>query len=457
MEKTLHTEDLTEARLGPILKIALPIVISTASYTVMLFLDRLFLSRVGKEQLAAAMSGGLTSMVLSSFFVGLVGYVSALVAQYYGAGKYKMCTRSVIQALYLGLASYPILLAFIPVVKYVFIAAGQEPSLAHFATVYARILLAGSLFLVARTVAGSFFVGIGKTQIVMIANISGTLVNIPANYVLIFGKFGFPAMGIRGAALGTVLSGLFTCLILLGFYVRETSRSPYRTDHVLHFRSDILKRLLRFGLPAGISPFLNWFAFNVFVQIMHSYGPDTAAAATIAFNWDAVVFIPMLGLGSAASTVVGQHIGAKDHDGAQRATYLVIRVAVFYAAVMMILFLCLAELLVSVFSSGLENANGQIANMATTMLRFLTLYSIANACKLVFGGSLRAAGDTTWMMWVSVAIHWAMAIAVIILVRVFHVHQYLAWSTLIMMNNAHFLAVLYRFRGAKWRTMKLIE
>ena len=73
---------------------------------------------------------------------------------------------------------------------------------------------------------------------------------------------------------------------------------------------DIAKRLLRFGLPAGIEPFLTWFAFNVFVQIMHSFGPDTAAAATIAFNWDAVAFVPMLGLGVATTTIMGQHIGA---------------------------------------------------------------------------------------------------------------------------------------------------
>jgi MATE family multidrug resistance protein len=83
-----------EPKLGRILKIALPIVVSRGAYTVMLFVNRLFLSRVGKYELAAAMSGGLSSLVLSSFFEGLVGYSTALVAQYYGAGRHKMCAKA---------------------------------------------------------------------------------------------------------------------------------------------------------------------------------------------------------------------------------------------------------------------------------------------------------------------------------------------------------------------------
>ena len=448
--------EVIEPKLGKILKIALPIVISRASYTAMLFVDRLFLSRVGKYELAAAMSGSLSSYVISAFFVGLVGYATALVAQYYGANRPKMCTRATAQALYLSLASYPILLAFMPIIKYFFVAAGQDDALATLATVYSKLLLAGSIFLVMRTALGAFFVGIGKTRIVMIANVSGALVNIPLNYILIFGKLGLPAMGIQGAALGTICGGFFTFILLLVYYIRETSRAPFKVSNAMLFVPDIMKRLLRYGLPAGVEPFLNWFAFNVFVQIMHSYGPDTAAAATIAFNWDSIAFIPMLGLGITATTVIGQHIGAKDYEGAHRSVYLTLRIAFLYSIIMIALFVGFAGSLALVFSSGFQDADGKIANMAATMLRFLAIYTIANSSKLVLSGSLRAAGDTAWVMWVSIAIHWAMAAAVIILVRVVHAHQYLAWSTLIIMNISHALSVFYRFRTGKWRKIKLI-
>ena len=448
--------DVTEPKLGHILRVALPIVISRASYTVMLFINRLFLSRVGKYELAAAMSGGLSSMVLSSFFESLVGYVTALVAQYYGAGRRKMCTRATTQALFLALASYPILLCFVPLIKYVFVLTGQDATLAALATVYAQFLLAGSIFVIIRTALGSFFIGIGKTRIVMIANIASTIVSVPLNYVFIFGKFGMPELGIRGAALGTICGSFFAFIVLLVYYLREISQESYKVANVLRFVPDIMKRLLRFGLPAGVEPFLNWFAFNIFVQIMHSYGADTAAATTIAFNWDTIAFVPMLGLGTAATSVIGQYIGAKDYDSAQRSIYLTLRVGVLYSLVMMALFVGFTEPLVLVVSSGFEDANGEIAKMAATMLRLLAIYTIVNSSKLVLGGSLRAAGDTAWVMWVAIALHWAMAVGTIVLVRLVHAHQYVAWSTLIIMNITHAASVFYRFRTNKWRKMALI-
>ena len=228
-----------------------------------------------------------------------------------------MCTRATTQALYLSLASYPILLAFVPLIPKVFVVTGQDPTLASLATVYAQMLLAGSLFIVLRTAVSSFFVGIGKTRVVMIANVASAFVNIPLNYVFIFGKLGLPAMGIRGAALGTIGGNLFGFALLLAYYLKETSRAPYKVVQPLRYVPDIMVRLLRYGLPAGVEPFPNWFAFNVFVQSVHAYGPNTAAAATIAFNWDAIAFVPMLGLGTAATSVVGQYIGAQDDGGAQ--------------------------------------------------------------------------------------------------------------------------------------------
>ena len=302
--------DVMEPKLGHILRVALPVVVSRASYTVMLVINRLFLSRVGKHELAASMSGGMTSFVMSSFFEGVVGYVTALAAQYYGAGERKMCTRATTQALYLAVASYPILLCCVPLIKVIYAWTGQDPELAIPATVYAQILLVGSILLLIRIALGSFFVGIGKTRIVMIANIASAFVSIPLNYIFIFGELGLPAMGIRGAAYGTICGSLTSFIVLLATYLREISREPFKVEDPWRFRVDIVKRLLRFGIPAGVEPFLNWFAFNIFLQFMHSYGPDTAAAATIAFNWDVIAFVPMAGLGVAATSLVGQFIGA---------------------------------------------------------------------------------------------------------------------------------------------------
>jgi len=110
-----------------LLAIAFPMVASQASDTIMLFVDRLFLSRLGEAYLAASMSGGLTQFMLSSFFIGTVGYVTAIVAQYYGAGRYDMCGKATVQAVFLALLSYPVLLGLSPLIRYFFAVAGHSP------------------------------------------------------------------------------------------------------------------------------------------------------------------------------------------------------------------------------------------------------------------------------------------------------------------------------------------
>jgi multidrug resistance protein, MATE family len=441
------------SELWQILKLALPIVVSRASYAVMLFIDRFFLSQVGKFELAATLSGGLTTLVITSFFEGLVGYATAFVAQYYGANRQSMCVHATIQALYIAMFSYPIMLCFVPIIKFVFVLFGQDTTLIGLATVYSQILLGGSIFLVLRVALGSFFIGIGKTRVIMIANILGMVVSVPLNYIFIFGRLGFPEMGVTGAALGTICGSAFTFFVLLFYFVHETSTLEFQTSNFLMLLPSLIKRQLRFGIPTGVSPFLNWLAFNVFVQIIQAYGEDTAAAATIAFNWDSLAFVPMVGLGVAATTVVGQYIGAQDYEGAQRAVQLTLRIAVFYATVMMILWVGFAEPLTSVFASGLDGSTGK---MATTMLQLVGLFTLANAIKLVLNGALRAAGDTYWSMYFAISVHWAMAFATVFLVRVVYVHQFVAFTTLILMNNIHCLGLIYRFRAGEWRTLDLI-
>ena len=447
----------TKIRLRRILIIAFPMMISQASESVMLFVGRLFLSRVSKVHLAAAMGGGVTNFMLTSFFAGVVGYVGAIVAQYYGSGQKDRCVLAAAQAVYLSLIAYPVILAFLPFSRFFFQIFSLEAEQVALADIYLRFLLFGSVMLILRNGLTGFFAGIGRTRIVMIANLTAMIVNVPISYLFIFGGLGLPAMGMRGAAIG-MLSGNFAGLLILGIAFLMKARSDeFRGSGQWRLDAGILKKLLRFGAPAGSESFLNVGAFNLFVQMMHSYGSNVAAAITISFNWDLVAFIPMLGLGIATTAIIAQDIGAGDHDEARTSTFLILKIALIYGGVMMVLFLAATRPLVLMFSAGFADGSGEVYGLAIVMLRLASLYTVADAVQLIFAGALRGAGDTAWIMRFSVIAHWILAAVSFVLVRFLKAPPVLVWCVFILMIIVLGVSYLLRFRGGKWRNIRLIE
>lgn len=437
--------------------IAAPMILSQASETVMRFVDRLFLSYLGKLHIAAAMSGGLSAFVFSSLFAGIVGYTNAIVAQYYGSGQRYKCVQTVTQGLYLTALFLPLLILLIPVVRGTFHLAGHSPEQIALEFSYFRILMAGSIFLLLRQVLVGYFLGIGKTRVVMLANLVGLLVNVPLNYVLIFGHLGMPALGIEGAAIGTVAASATIFLVLLQQYLRHEFVRRYRGEGAFRLNAPLLRRLFRFGFPAGAELFLNVFAFNAFIQIIHSMGEDVAAAVTITFNYDMVAFIPMIGLGVAVTAMVGQHMGAGDVDGAHKSTLLALRVGYSYALVMMVLFVFGAPLLVRLFAAGMEAGDQELLDLATAMVRLAAIYTLADITQLVFAGALRGAGDTRAVMVISAVMHWIMAVGVVLAVRVFELEPLVIWSFFIGFVVVLGASIFLRYKTGRWRSLSVIR
>jgi MATE family multidrug resistance protein len=437
--------------------IAVPMVVSQASETVMRFADRLFLSWVSKVHIAAAMSGGLSAFVFSSLFAGMVGYTNAIVGQYWGAGRRDRCVQAVAQGVYLSLLMIPVLLAMIPLVRELFELAGHTARQVELEHSYFRILMAGSVFILLRQTLAGFFLGIGRTRIVMTANLAGMAVNVPLNYVLIFGKLGLPALGIEGAAIGTVIASALIVGILLAAYLRHPFFREFGNRAGMAPRPELLRRLVRFGFPVGLELFLNVFAFNVFVQLMHSMGEGVAAAVTITFSYDMVAFVPMVGLGIAVTAMVGQQIGAASPDGAHKAAMLALRVGYGYALVMMAIFVFGAPVLVRVFSGGFDAGDTELFALAEAMVRLAAIYTLADVTQLVFSGALRGAGDTRAVMIISVVMHWLAATGAVVLIRVVGAEPLSMWMFFIGFVMVLGVVILLRYRSGAWRKMSVIE
>ena len=459
--------DLTRIRerhvLGPggihvLLGIAFPMVVSQACDTMMMFVDRLFLARLGRAHLSAAMSGGITAFMFMTFLLGLTGYANALVAQYFGSGQKRKCPVAVAQGLVIAVGGYPLILLTIPVGRLVFRLCGHDPLQQQLETQYFTIIVCGAIFSLVRTSISAFFSGIGRTTVVMVASAVAMLVNIVVNYVLIFGKLGFPRLEIVGAAYGTLAGSAASAAVLIGAYFQRDIRREFGTAAGLRFDGRVLRTLLRFGYPNGVEFFLNLCAFNVFVQFFHSYGRDVAAAVTIAFNWDMVSFVPMLGLHVATMSLVGRHMGARDPATAERAAYSGLKVAYVYVGTLTAMFLFIPHRLVAVFAQ--HAGGGEFVDalpLAAVMLRIVGLYTLADATSLVLGGALRGAGDTKWAMRVSVALHWTMALTAVFLIKVVRARPLTVWAAFVGLVVLLGVALFLRFRGGKWRDIRMID
>jgi MATE family multidrug resistance protein len=447
----MHREH-AHVTIGQLLIIAFPMIVSQASETIMLFLNRYFVSFLGPEYIPASMSGGLTQFVFTSLFSGTVGYVNALTAQYYGAGRPERAVRVVAQGFWLSLAFFPVLLALIPLVQNGFAWAGHDARQVALEVPYFRILMGGSILFLLQSVLVGYFVGLGKTRVVMLASVLGIFVNVPLNWMFVFGRLGMPRMGIEGAAVGTLCGTLFIVAFLFAAFLR---RAPVQGWEAWKPRRDIAGKLLRFGAPAGVEIFVNVFAFNIFVLLMQSYGPSVAASVTITFNYDLVAFIPMLGVGAAVTALAGQRMGAGDITGAQRTALLGLRLAWSYAGVMVAVFLAGAPFLVRLFLHGAPG--GDIVPLATTMLRLAAIYTLADATQVVFAGALRGAGDTKWVMIISGILHWVMASAAFVLIRLIVLPPVVVWLLFIAFVISLGVAMFLRHRGGAWQRMRLVE
>ena len=245
-----------------LLRLALPMVVSQGAFAIMIFTDRYFMSQIDPLHMAASLGGGVASFFSFCFFIGVLSYGNAMAAQYLGAGEAKKCPRVVTQGMILILMSVPLLSLIVFLVAGIFETMGHQPDQVALERTYYLILMSGVLMTLAKVCLGSYFAGIGRTHVVMVCDVLGMALNLPLCYVMVFGKLGFPEMGIVGAGLSTIISTSFSLLLFILFYFHKEHREAFGVLNSFRLDVNILKRFWRFGFPSGMELFLNVAAFN---------------------------------------------------------------------------------------------------------------------------------------------------------------------------------------------------
>jgi MATE family multidrug resistance protein len=450
---------LRSGSLRELAPIALPIVLSQAIDVLMLFCDRLFVSQIGKEQLAATLSGGILTFMMTTLVTGTLGQINPLVAQYRGANRPHDATRVVHQG-------FLFVLFFAPAVFFLSRAAAPEvfSFFNHGGVLLSSELgyfeiLSMTLFTAAlRQVFANFFIGIGETRMVTVASITAVALNLPLAYALTFGAWGLPRMGMKGAAWATVIAGFLPIGIFAVRFFSTDLRQLYNTSMRPRFDAGIFRQLVRFGLPAGLETFVNVGGFTFFTMVMYSYSPDVAAATTIVLNWDMVSFLPLLGISQGASSLVGRYLGAGKKKLALRSAWSGLKAGWLYSIMITSLYLSATVTLIVIFAprENVVSFDGVVA-IGKTMLRISCIYFFFDATYSVLGGILKGAGDTLWTMLVSNTAMWSAAVLVYQFKERVALSPIGAWWVLTAMVSSLGVLFFLRFIQGKWLNRLMIS
>jgi len=391
------------------------------------------------------------------FFTGLIGYSTAIAAQYYGSGRKDLSAVTAFQAIIISLAAYPVIVGLIPAAENFFYLVGTPCNQIGHQIEYFEIICYGAFPSMIRHAMGCYFTGIGRTRIVMTATFAALTINISLGYMLIFGKSGMPAMGIKGAAVAAIAASVSAVIILGVAYFRRSHCMEFKVMSSFHFNKTVMKKLLYFGYPAGIELFLYFFAFTLMIYIFQSQGDVVATASSIMFNWDMAAFVPLLGIEIAVTSLVGRYMGAGNPELAHQSAMSGVHTGLLYAFSVTCFFLFFPEPLVNIFRPETYNhVFESAAPIAVSMVRIASIYIIAETVMVALIGALRGAGDTLWVMTASVTYQWLFIPVLYLMLNIMKFSPVTAWSGFVTLFMVFCAVLVTRYRRGKWRMLKIV-
>ncbi len=439
-----------------LLRLAWPLILTNSFWALQIFLERVLLGWAGGDQVGAALATAVLFWTPMVLFQNTSNYAITFVAQYTGAGRPGRVGPVLWQSFYFSLAGGALFLALAPAAETLVAWAGHSPHLQALEAPYFRCLCyAAPSFLVIAS-AVSFFAGRGDTRTVLLVNAAGLAVNAVVDWTLIFGRFGFPKLGIVGAGWATVAGGSTTASLALALLFRRRYRAEFGTLSGWRFDPALFVRLMRYGLPNGLGVALDTLGIAVFTLFVGRMGDANLDATAVAFSLNLVAFLPMLGIGQAVEILVGRRLGENDAATAARSTWAGVACALFitgFAAAAFVFFpLPLAELF-----HGDAAQWEAVRALAPPLLRFVAVYCLFDAMGLVFSCALRGAGDTRFVTAAALAASWFILVLPSWAAWAFGWGLYWAWSFISAYVILLALVVFLRFRYGAWRSMRVIE
>lgn len=455
---TVHVQEAIQPALSnremrqSIYHLAGPVIIENMLMTFVGMADMIMVGSLGPSAIAAIGLSNSSIFFATAAFAAISVGSTALVARHVGAKEYAdanvMARQSLILSVLLSIVFTALTLLAAP---YIMGWMGAEPGVKEIGTSYIRISTSTFAFSIISMIMNGVLRGAGDTRTPMRVNIIANLVNIVFNYLLIFGKFGFPQMGVDGAAAATALSRMVGGLLVL--------RVLFSGELVVHislrdrFRLDwpAIRRMMNIGVPAMMEQLVMRGGQLLFARVVASLGTLTYAAHSIVMNAESLSFMPGFGFSIAATTLIGQNLGAKRPDLAEHSGYECTKIAAVIMSFFGLIFFLIPHLFVRMYTDDPE-----VIRMGSSVLRLIAISQPFLAASMVFAGALRGAGDTRWVLIITTVGVWGVRL-VLAYVLCITLGWGLIGAWIGMSADLVLRAVLVwlRYRTGHWKTLRV--
>ncbi len=392
------------AEVRPTLQLAIPLVLAELGWMSMAIVDTMMVGRLPNSAVAmgAVSLGSAIFMVLALFGEGLLLGLDTLVAQAFGAGKREDCHRSLVNGVYLSIALTPILSAPIWFMPHLLRAMHVDPALMRETIPYTNALTYGLFPLLLYFAVRRCLQAMNMVRPVAFALVTANIINALGNWILIYGKWGAPAMGTVGSGWSTAIARVYMAAVLIGYLFWYDHK--HRTE-LLKTPVDIdlkrIKQLIALGIPAAVQFTLESGVFATVTTLIAKLGPVPLATHQIALNTVAFTYMVPLGIASAAAVRVGQALGRRDPHGAGVAGGTAIAIGAAFMSVASVVLLVVPRWIARIYT-----VDEVIIRSASTLLAAGAAFQLFDGIQSVATGALRGAGDTRTPMLCHFTAYW---------------------------------------------------
>ena len=414
--------------------------------------DVAMVGRLGKVAIASASLPGSPIFFSQALFSAISIGTTALVARLIGARERDQANKALRQSFFiaviLGLIVTAILVGFARPIMSLMGATGEVLTTS---SMYLRVSCSTFFFMTLSFILNGALRGAGDTKTPMITNIIANFVNLFLNYVLIHGVAFFPEMGVAGAALATAISRAVGGLLVLGVTLSNKAKLHLDLRFPWTMDADLMRRMLKVGLPAAGEQFVMRGSSMIMTRMITGLGTLAYASHSLVANFESVSFMIGLGFSMSASSLVGQHLGAKDQEGANACGHMAAKVAAIAMGTFGAIFLLVPQLIIGIYSTDPE-----VIALGSSILRMAGLSQIPLALNIVYSGGLRGAGDTQYVFWVSVLGNLVLRLGLIYLFAyILDLGVVGAWIGTTIDVTIRSIFITLRFHSGKWRSIKV--